>query len=171
MHSADITNAYFQGKALDRIVLMSQPRNGLPGVDPDALLLMRVRIYGLTDSGTGFSCSSTKTLERRDSEEVNSSPRCITCQDPLEMLWLYLPRMWMTSSTPTRKKAKLPLPNCFGDTTLAQLRRGASGTVGNSLPWTRLEPFQSTFVITPARFGLSLSIPKSDEVNQSLPRN
>ena len=54
MHSADITNAYFQGKALDRIVLMSQPRNGLPGVDPDALLLMRVRIYGLTDSGTGF---------------------------------------------------------------------------------------------------------------------
>ena len=33
---------------------MSQPRAGLPGVDPDALLLIRIPIYGLTDSGRGF---------------------------------------------------------------------------------------------------------------------
>ena len=54
LHSADVASAYFQGKPLDRVVLMSQPRGGLPGVDPEALLLIRVPIYGLTDSGRGF---------------------------------------------------------------------------------------------------------------------
>ena len=34
---------------------MRQPRGGLPGVDPTALLLIRVPIYGLLcDSGRGF---------------------------------------------------------------------------------------------------------------------
>ena len=54
LHSADVTNAYFQARPLDRVLLMSQPRGGLPGVDPEALLLIRVPIYGLTDSGRGF---------------------------------------------------------------------------------------------------------------------
>eukprot|EP00435_Cladocopium_sp_Y103_P052029 s2760_g16.t1 len=34
LHSADVTNAYFQARPLDRVLLMSQPRGGLPGVDP-----------------------------------------------------------------------------------------------------------------------------------------
>ena len=54
LHSVDVASAYFQGRPLDRVVLMSQPRGELPGVDPDALLLIRVPIYGLTDSGRGF---------------------------------------------------------------------------------------------------------------------
>ena len=54
LRSADVASAYFQGKPLDRVVLMSQPRGGLPGVGPAALLLIRVPIYGLTDSGRGF---------------------------------------------------------------------------------------------------------------------
>ena len=33
---------------------MRQPRGGLPGVSPDALLLVRLPIYGLCDSGRGF---------------------------------------------------------------------------------------------------------------------
>eukprot|EP00438_Fugacium_kawagutii_P009145 Skav206186 [mRNA] locus=scaffold1844:100592:105303:- [translate_table: standard] len=52
--SADVTNAYFQAKPLDRILLMRLPRGGLPGVDPEALLLIRVPVYGLSDSGRGF---------------------------------------------------------------------------------------------------------------------
>lgn len=39
---------------LDQVLLMSQPRGGLPGVDPEALFVIRVPIYGLTDSGRGF---------------------------------------------------------------------------------------------------------------------
>ena len=54
LHSADVTNAYFQARPLDRVLLMAQPRGGLEGVDPEALLLIRVPIYGLTDSGRGF---------------------------------------------------------------------------------------------------------------------
>ena len=54
LHSADITSAYFQATPLDRVVLMRQPRAGLPGVDPSVVLLVRVPVYGLCDSGRGF---------------------------------------------------------------------------------------------------------------------
>ena len=42
-----IKNAYFQAMPIDRIVVVRQPRGGLPGVDPDAFLLIRVPVYGL----------------------------------------------------------------------------------------------------------------------------
>ena len=54
IHSADVTSAYFQAKPLDRVLLMRQPRGGLPGVPSDALLLVRLPIFGLCDSGRGF---------------------------------------------------------------------------------------------------------------------
>ena len=54
LHSADITSAYFQATPLDRVVLMRQPRAGLPGVDPSVVLLVRAPVYGLCDSGRGF---------------------------------------------------------------------------------------------------------------------
>ena len=54
LFSSDIKNAYFQAMPIDRIVVMRQPQGGLPGVDPDAFLLIRVPVYGLCDSGRGF---------------------------------------------------------------------------------------------------------------------
>ena len=39
---------------IDRIVIMRLAQGGLPGVDPDAFLLIRVPVYGLCDSGRGF---------------------------------------------------------------------------------------------------------------------
>ena len=54
LHSADVASAYFQGRLLDRVLIMRQPRGGLPGIDPEVFFLVRVPIYGLTDSGRGF---------------------------------------------------------------------------------------------------------------------
>ena len=54
LYSSDIKNAYFQAMPIDRTVIMRQPQGGLPGVDPDAFLLIRVPVYGLCDSGRGF---------------------------------------------------------------------------------------------------------------------
>jgi len=54
LHSADVTPAYFQGRPLDRVLLMRQPRGGIPGVDAGVVYLVRVPIYGFTDSGRGF---------------------------------------------------------------------------------------------------------------------
>ena len=53
---ADITNAYFQGQELDRILLFKQPPGGLPDPElaPAAHLLARVPIYGTCDAGRGF---------------------------------------------------------------------------------------------------------------------
>ena len=56
LFSSDIKNAYFQAMPMpiDRIVIVRQPQGGLPGVDPEALVLIRVPVYGLCDSGGGF---------------------------------------------------------------------------------------------------------------------
>ena len=54
LFSSDIKNAYFQAMPFSRIVIMRQPQGGLPGVDPEAFLLIRVPVYGLCDSGRGF---------------------------------------------------------------------------------------------------------------------
>ena len=54
VESSGIRNAYFQAEPIDRVVLMRQPTGGLPGVDPEATLPIRVPVYGLCDSGRGF---------------------------------------------------------------------------------------------------------------------
>ena len=52
--SGDITNAYFQGCPLER--LMKQPPGGVPDVDLSAenMFVARVPIYGKCDAGRGF---------------------------------------------------------------------------------------------------------------------
>jgi hypothetical protein len=54
--SADITNAYFQGKEIDRLFLLKPPNDdqGLAGVPDGAALICRVPIYGQTDAGRGL---------------------------------------------------------------------------------------------------------------------
>ena len=54
LFSSDIKNAYFQAMPIDRIVILRQPQGGLPVVNPEAFLLIRVPVYGLCDSGRGF---------------------------------------------------------------------------------------------------------------------
>ena len=54
LFSSDIKNAYFKAMPIDRIVIMRQPQGGLPGVDPEAFLLIGVPVYGLCDSRRGF---------------------------------------------------------------------------------------------------------------------
>ena len=54
IHSADATSAYFQAQPLDRVVMMKPPRGGVSGADSNQLMLVRVPIYGLCDSGRGF---------------------------------------------------------------------------------------------------------------------
>ena len=54
--SADIRNAYLQGKEVDRIILYRIPKGGIPeeGVEEGAVIAARVPIYGTADAGRGF---------------------------------------------------------------------------------------------------------------------
>ena len=54
--SGDITNAYFQGCPLERLILMRQPPGGVPDVDisADTMFVARVPIYGTCGAGRGF---------------------------------------------------------------------------------------------------------------------
>ena len=63
---SDITNASFQAQLLDRLILMRQPQSGLPGLDPEAALLVRVPLYGLRDSGRGQGCEGSRPEDKQD---------------------------------------------------------------------------------------------------------
>ena len=56
IRSADITNAYFQGEEMDRILLLRPPNKGLEeeNLQPGQLMLARVPVYGAHDSGRKF---------------------------------------------------------------------------------------------------------------------
>jgi hypothetical protein len=56
LKGGDISNAYFQGKPLDRLLLLRPPPGGLqdPDVDADTMIVARVPIYGTKDAGRGF---------------------------------------------------------------------------------------------------------------------
>jgi Reverse transcriptase (RNA-dependent DNA polymerase) len=52
--AGDITNAYFQGQPLERLILLRPPRGGLPDVEEGTMLVARVPIYGTCDAGRSF---------------------------------------------------------------------------------------------------------------------
>ena len=54
--SADISNAYLQGKQNDRLILYRIPKGGIPeeGIEEGDVLAARVPIYGTSDAGRGF---------------------------------------------------------------------------------------------------------------------
>ena len=55
LHGADLSNAYFQGEKMDRLLLLRPPRGGLPGMrDGDYMIAANVPIYGTGDAGRKF---------------------------------------------------------------------------------------------------------------------
>jgi len=56
LKSADLKNAYFHGKPLDRLLLIRPPKGGIPGEDPNqrCAIAARVPIYGTKDAGRMF---------------------------------------------------------------------------------------------------------------------
>jgi hypothetical protein len=57
LETANISNAYFQGEKMDRLLLMRPPRGGIPNPEYEdgvTLILARVPIYGTPDAGLKF---------------------------------------------------------------------------------------------------------------------
>ena len=57
LKTADISNAYFQGELLDRVLLLKPPKSGVPDddyKDGNTMILARVPIYGTADAGRKF---------------------------------------------------------------------------------------------------------------------
>ena len=62
--SIDITNAYFHGMVLDRLMLLRPPKGGLPdkNIPEGSMMLARVPIYGTRDAGRRFWAKLKKVL-------------------------------------------------------------------------------------------------------------
>ena len=58
----DSESAYITGERMSRVLLLRQPRSGLPGLKPDDRLLARAPVYGTQDAGRGFWKKFRRTL-------------------------------------------------------------------------------------------------------------
>ena len=65
----DVTNAYFQGEEIDRVLLLSQPKGGLPGMEPGEHMLARAPIYGSVDGGRRFWKKLRRTVKQKGLKE------------------------------------------------------------------------------------------------------
>ena len=63
LHSGDITAAFLQGLGLSRMLIMSLPKDGVPGVAPGSLLVARKPVYGTKDAPRGFWKSLHNTMK------------------------------------------------------------------------------------------------------------
>ena len=81
--SLDVTNAYFQGEEIDRVLLLSQSKGGLPGLKPHQHMLARAPIYGSTDGGRRFWKRLRNYLNVRDYARTASTARCTATQMPM----------------------------------------------------------------------------------------
>ena len=82
--SADISNAYFQGKELDRILLLRPPKGGLPDpdyADGETMILARVPIYGTPDAGRFFWKQFKETIEDATFKENTTLRALYGCVD------------------------------------------------------------------------------------------
>ena len=77
LRSADLSNAYFQGEKMDRVLLLKPPRGGLPGeTDTDYMLAANVPIYGTGDAGWKFYKGFRKTAITVGLREGRHSRSC-----------------------------------------------------------------------------------------------
>ena len=81
--SLDVTNAYFQGEEIDRILLLSQPKGGLPGLKPDEHMLARAPILvALMEAGDSGNVSGP-ILRIKVSRRTESAVRCTASRTPV----------------------------------------------------------------------------------------
>ena len=58
----DLESAHSTGERMSRVLLLRQPRSGLPGLKPDDRLLASVPVCGTQDAGRGFWKKFRRTL-------------------------------------------------------------------------------------------------------------
>ena len=78
--SIDITNAYFHGEKMDKLMLLRLPRGGLPDPEiPDgAMMLARVPIYGTKDAGRRFWLKLKGTIVNIGMKQNSQCPALFT---------------------------------------------------------------------------------------------
>ena len=89
----DLESAHSTGERMSRVLLLRQPRSGLPGLKPDDRLLASVPVCGTQDAGRGFWKKFRRTLIAGGVRENRVLPavHTVTVEDQLRAL---LPRTW-----------------------------------------------------------------------------
>ena len=72
LKTADISNAYFQGELLDRVLLLKPPQSGIPDPeyeDGETMILARVPIYGTQDAGRKLWTKFRRAIQEQGQRE------------------------------------------------------------------------------------------------------
>ena len=74
----DVKNGYFNGKDLQRLVYLDQPRGGLPGLKPGQLLVAKKAIYGFAEAARLFWLALREALISDGWRESRLEPATFT---------------------------------------------------------------------------------------------
>ena len=76
--SGDISAAFLQGSKLDRTLILSLPKDGVPGVDPNMYYIVSSTVYGTRDTPRGWWKNLDGTLKKKGFLPVLFEPGAYT---------------------------------------------------------------------------------------------
>ena len=75
---SDISAAFLQGSKLDRILILSLPKDGVPGVPPNMYYIVSSTVYGTKDAPRGWWKNLDGTLKKKGFHPVPYEPGAYT---------------------------------------------------------------------------------------------
>lgn len=110
--SADITNAYFQGEELDRVLILKQPKGGLPGEPRKDVFRPEYLFMGLMMEDASFGSASRLVLLVKGLKRIRFSKHCMRCTTVRDVLSPYFARTWTTFYGRPSQRQNLSLSSC-----------------------------------------------------------
>ena len=110
--SADITNAYFQGEELDRVLILKQPKGGLPGEPRKDVFRPEYLFMGLMMEDASFGSASRLVLLVKGLKRTRFSKLCMRCKTVRDVLSPYFARTWTTFYGRPSQRQNLSFSSC-----------------------------------------------------------
>lgn len=81
LFGGDISAAFLQGSTLDRVLILSMPRGGIPGQEAGRYYVVSTTVYGTRDAPRGWYKRLDKTIKDNGLKELPYEPAAYSLQD------------------------------------------------------------------------------------------
>lgn len=81
LFGGDISAAFLQGSTLDRVLILSMPRGGIPGQTPNRYYVVSTTVYGTRDAPRGWYKRLDKTIKYHGLKELPYEPAAYSLSD------------------------------------------------------------------------------------------
>ena len=80
--SGDVSAAFLQGSTLDRTLVLSMPKGGIPGIDKDMFYLVSTTVYGTKDAPRGWFKTLDSSMKSEDFKAIPYEQAAYVLHEP-----------------------------------------------------------------------------------------